>query len=353
MCRYVFILCVGCASAVLTSHCYAQRLPALPGPALDIPVDLDGDGESTFGDKYVFNHWLSLGGDLTKAILATAPAEEVLQLREFFHSSQAALEKSSPLQSNAAGSPLSIAPAVAAGGGQAAAMGGCTTNGTLVAPFDVATATQVFIGHCDSVLLGKPRGQVIVNGDLFVAHANTNGVDAGVTRIAGIDSNDQDPFPFGSGSVSSIITGLNDINLMDYDPTNDDLVATSTNVVQTGTAVYRISDLTSSATSCSVVEFPPTGPLPIKAPYGIHYVDNNPTFYVCGVSQDDFLVTDAWSFVSAVPPLWGFLGGITSAACGGVSTVTPLYRGMNIPTGFDVGNFNIPIGTVTYLHCRD
>src|SRR5690606_18427012 len=41
-----------------------------------LPVDLDGDGVSTFGDRYVFRYWESLGGDTAKVIARARMREE-------------------------------------------------------------------------------------------------------------------------------------------------------------------------------------------------------------------------------------------------------------------------------------
>ena len=62
-------------SVVLFTGCLLLLLPIrdvmpgeqLPGPGLDVPVDADGDGVSTYGDVYAFNYWLGLGGDLGAA----------------------------------------------------------------------------------------------------------------------------------------------------------------------------------------------------------------------------------------------------------------------------------------------
>src|SRR5690606_15859817 len=61
----------------------------LPGPGLDLPVDVDGDGVSTYGDRFVFNHWLELGGNLGQALVEARVAGALLDLSEFFASDRA------------------------------------------------------------------------------------------------------------------------------------------------------------------------------------------------------------------------------------------------------------------------
>jgi Tol biopolymer transport system component len=58
--------------------------PTLPDPQLDLPVDMDGDGFSTFGDRYAFNHWMSLGGMLEDALDVADVTGDVIDLSVFF-----------------------------------------------------------------------------------------------------------------------------------------------------------------------------------------------------------------------------------------------------------------------------
>ncbi len=59
MCRGILL----CFNLVGLSAMSADSEP-LPGPALEVPVDVDGDGASSYGDLYFFNYWLESGGDL-------------------------------------------------------------------------------------------------------------------------------------------------------------------------------------------------------------------------------------------------------------------------------------------------
>jgi hypothetical protein len=65
--------------------------PDLPGPGLDIPVDADGDGVSTYGDRHAFNYWLELGGSLADALASAEFGKDVIDLSKFFQSHDALL----------------------------------------------------------------------------------------------------------------------------------------------------------------------------------------------------------------------------------------------------------------------
>ncbi len=55
----------------------------LPGPGIDLAVDIDGDGVSSFQDKYFFNLWLEKGGNLDSALAAAEKNGDVLDLSKF------------------------------------------------------------------------------------------------------------------------------------------------------------------------------------------------------------------------------------------------------------------------------
>jgi len=63
-----------------------EQHPPLPGPGLDLPVDLDGNGVSTFPERYRFNLWLALGGNLASALSDAKVVGKVLDLSHFFGS---------------------------------------------------------------------------------------------------------------------------------------------------------------------------------------------------------------------------------------------------------------------------
>ncbi|MBI4585003.1 MAG: hypothetical protein HY717_13405 [Planctomycetes bacterium] len=114
----------------------AGALPPLPGPALDLAVDLNGDGISDFGDKYAFNYWLLLGGDLGTALSAAEVGKNgTIDLSRFFRSSEALLAprvvEAEPLQESAA-----------AGSGTAST---CPTSASILPPFgEPSTPASVF-----------------------------------------------------------------------------------------------------------------------------------------------------------------------------------------------------------------
>jgi Tol biopolymer transport system component len=89
----------------------ALEPPRLPGPALDVPVDTDGDGLSSFGDRWFFNWWLSQGGSLEKALLSAQVSDGVVGLGAFFSSREAALSPAAPISFGGSAEPA------AAGGG--------------------------------------------------------------------------------------------------------------------------------------------------------------------------------------------------------------------------------------------
>lgn len=73
------------AFSALTSDVQAQgRTPALPGLALPLPVDVDGDGLSTYGDKYVFNYYLERGGSLASLLRRADTGRGLIDLSSFF-----------------------------------------------------------------------------------------------------------------------------------------------------------------------------------------------------------------------------------------------------------------------------
>jgi hypothetical protein len=82
-----------CVPAAFAETPPLAALPPLPGPGLALPVDVDGDGVSTFGDQYVFNSWAESGGSWTAALQHAVTRGDVLDLSGFFASPLAALSK--------------------------------------------------------------------------------------------------------------------------------------------------------------------------------------------------------------------------------------------------------------------
>ncbi|MBI4604249.1 MAG: hypothetical protein HY721_20000, partial [Planctomycetes bacterium] len=77
--------------------------PKLPGPGYDLPVDVDGDGASTWGDKYFFNWWLEQGGSLEEAFAQAKLVGDVIDLSGFFATPEAQLAPTSSQESSASG----------------------------------------------------------------------------------------------------------------------------------------------------------------------------------------------------------------------------------------------------------
>jgi hypothetical protein len=73
--------------------------PQLPGPALTLPVDVNGDGLSEYGDLYAFNYWLEQGGSLGLALSTSAAKGELVDLTGFFRSPLAQLAPKAESQS--------------------------------------------------------------------------------------------------------------------------------------------------------------------------------------------------------------------------------------------------------------
>jgi hypothetical protein len=121
------------ASLSLYVEVTAGDLPPLPGPGLDIPVDTDGDGVSRYGERYAFNYWLGLGGNLESAIESSKPALTVIDLSDFFSSSAAALSPDAGLaEARPFGAAVEPQPAGTEGAGAGAS---CATTALLLPPF--------------------------------------------------------------------------------------------------------------------------------------------------------------------------------------------------------------------------
>jgi hypothetical protein len=128
---------------------------ALPGPGLDVPVDADGDGLSTHGDRYVFNYWLELGGDLGTALKAAEAGKDgIIDLGKFFSSPDALLKPRVEV--------VEAEPTEESGsaGGAEAASSGCATEARLVAPFGDLTRLPSVLGACQT-MLSYPTGAAV------------------------------------------------------------------------------------------------------------------------------------------------------------------------------------------------
>jgi hypothetical protein len=89
-----------------------EKPPPLPGPGIDLPVDCDGSGTSTYGDRYFFNWWLANGGSLALVLSEAQPNRKLIDLTAFFASPGARLSVDAApyLESGIAGAGAGGAP---------------------------------------------------------------------------------------------------------------------------------------------------------------------------------------------------------------------------------------------------
>ncbi|MGH9363130.1 MAG: hypothetical protein ACRD2T_14565, partial [Thermoanaerobaculia bacterium] len=127
-----------------------EAAPPLPGPGLDVPVDADGDGLSTYGDRYAFNYWLGLGGSLEKALSAASVQESgIIDLSAFFRSPDAVLAPQS-----------STAPLQESGGSVLTSSSTCATSASIVPPFGAPTTPASLFTVCEPMFKFPTAAQV-------------------------------------------------------------------------------------------------------------------------------------------------------------------------------------------------
>lgn len=78
-----------------------QEKLSLPGPGLDVAVDVDGDGVDSFGDRYFFNWWLEQGGSLDKALGSAKSNGSVIDITDFLAGPDAQLPREPSLSPSA------------------------------------------------------------------------------------------------------------------------------------------------------------------------------------------------------------------------------------------------------------
>lgn len=79
--RWQLLLCAVLPSAAVLK---AQDVPPLPGPGLELPVDVDGDGATSYGDKYCFNYYLATGGSMRAVLRDATVTRGILDVSQFF-----------------------------------------------------------------------------------------------------------------------------------------------------------------------------------------------------------------------------------------------------------------------------
>lgn len=166
----------------------------LPGPGLDVPVDADGDGISTYGDRYAFNYWLELGGSLEKALSAAEAGKDgVIDLSKFFRSSDAMLAPRAAVVDAEAVEGEPVQESAATGGGTALSSSStCATFGSIVVPFGAPTTPPPSILSSCSGQFDHPTGADMDSlQGLYVSHTafdplnNLN--NRGVTLLKDLD----------------------------------------------------------------------------------------------------------------------------------------------------------------------
>jgi len=281
-------------------------------------VDVDGDGRSGPGDRWVFEAWLARGG-----ARANLEQQDVVSWQRIFN-------VRTPQRDAAASDSQRV-----------------TTDGHLTPPFARDGAVQVFAAFRDARLVGKPRGQVVAGGHLYVACAHDDPARAGVVRVSGIEDPDG-TLPIPTARVTRVVAGLADLNLLAYDRTKRELVATTAGAKRTDVAIWRVRGLsapegksggpTRKPTACAVVEYAkpprPDDPARLSAPYGIRVVAGD---FACGAVAGDLLVSDSRPYRSRADT--GCLVSVNEPRCGGEALVNRRYKGLEMPRGFDLGDF--------------
>ena len=156
--------------------------PPLPGPGLEVPVNLDGDGISTWGDRYAFNYWLCLGGDLAEALAEAKIARDTIDLSAFFLSARARLQSAI---SGCEGVPASTAESAA---GPSPLQAPCETWAVLHEAYQEEGAEQAYIVYCNPDLLAPYVAGHALNGQTIYLASEA------IYQVSGFD----DP---GSGAV--------------------------------------------------------------------------------------------------------------------------------------------------------
>jgi hypothetical protein len=309
----------------------AGSAPPLPGPALELPVDVDGDGVATWGDSYAFNLWLEAGGKLKLALSAGEPKGGFLDLSEFFHSPQAALSKDAAILKWNGGLD---------GGGGVALLGieDCPSGGFLEGVFDQGV-TQVFTIACDDTLLANANAQAIrtLDESIYVTRRVADS-DGGVTRLQGISVE-------GDGRLSAVIltnvvSNICMASKLAYDAPRDDFLLT-VNTFQGGFcggadgAVKRLKNLDNQPiTVCE--ELNPQSGVTIARPEGIGVFKQAA---VCEAQIGDVAVSNNRVF-DFDENKSGNVRLMLNQDCPATPGGRIIHRFLHSPSGLDIGNFN-------------
>lgn len=185
--------------------------PPLPGPGLDIPADVDGDGVTTYGDKWYFNYWLFQGGSLEKALDSAKFVGDLIDLSDFFSGPSASLSPNEPVVSGeeSIANSISLFGPYPDGGGVAIAP--CTTSATMGAFFGGGgPGVQTGCVYEHATNLEKANGHTKNNSDMVYVTREVSGFNAGITKVNLYDIARQGtipPLPIADSKVTNIIYG--------------------------------------------------------------------------------------------------------------------------------------------------
>lgn len=305
----------------------AAEIPPLPGPGLDLPVDTDGDGVSSDGDRYAFNFWLAHGGKL-ETVLSSAVVTEsgILDLGAFFSSPDAVLSPAPPQ--------LFEAAALSAGGGAGTQANGCPTAATIVAPFGEPSIPAGLFADCRDELENPTGFAVDSQKRLWASTLGAqSALQLGVVRVDLSQTPNDGTIPVGPERIdlASGVVDAEGIVIRAESPTDIDVLVTE----PSGDRVLRFDE------GLQCVEIDPTSQaaVAVDLPFGIDILPpaTPPIFGTPGnvVFSEDRL------FGGAAPPR------IARADIAGIcdtpaNTVVSLLLSLAIdkPQGVAVGNFN-------------
>jgi hypothetical protein len=193
-------------------------------------VDIDGDGMSSYSERYVFNQWLALGGRLEVALLKARAASEVIDLSEFFSGSEASLGPESVLAETGSADGGEEGVVLLGGGGSC---GG--SMAFLAAPFDAAgnpDPVQVCGAFESPSLLSNAFGHTVdAPGRHYVARRRLDPT-GGITRVNLQSVLGAGGVPISPTRVTDLVSNLIDATQLAWDPATNDLLVTLANAAQ-------------------------------------------------------------------------------------------------------------------------
>jgi hypothetical protein len=304
----------------------ADEIPPLPGPGLDLPVDTDGDGVSSYGDRYAFNYWLAHGGKLEPVLLSAVVTESgILDLAGFFSSPAAVLSLTPPQLSEAR---------VAGTGGGVAQANGCPTLATIVAPFGEPTVPVGLFADCQDEFENPTGFAVDTEKRLWASTLGAqSALQLGVVRVDLSQTPNDGTIPVGPERIDFVggVIDAEGIVIRAESPADIDVLVTE----PSGDRVWRFDD----GLQCVEIDPSSQAAVPVDLPFGIDILPPGapPIFGTPGnvVFSEDRL------FGGAAPP--SIRRADIAGICGmPVDTVvsTLLSLAIDKPQSVAVGNFN-------------